>query len=407
MNHEKLTSFDDARKIMLKNVRGNETETISLEDAEDRVLAENIYSKVDIPHFSNSAVDGFGFKISKVKNKEYKIVGESRPGNPYLKKLKDGEAIKIYTGAYVIRNITGIDAICMEENCEQVGQKIKCIKKIKKGENIRIKGEDVKKNRKVFKNGRKIRSIDLSQLCSIGIKKIKVYKKLKIGIFSSGDELCSFSEKKDKYQIYDSNKLTLISLFKKIGCEVIDLGIIKDSLNETKKKITNNLNKIDLLVTSGGVSNSSTDNIGKFLKENGKIYFWRLSIKPGRPFVFAKFGKTPFIGLPGNPVATIITFFMLVIDYVKRLSGIKDSETICRYLPCDFDFKKKKGRTEWVRGSMIRKNKRFFLKRFQSTGSGIISSISQSEGIIELDEKKEYIKKGSILKFLRYEDMLN
>ena len=250
----------------------------------------------------------------------------------------------------------------MEENCELIGKKIINIKIYNKGSNIRIKGEDVKKNKLVFKSGKKIRSVDLSQLCSIGTTKIKVYKKLKIGLFSTGDELCSDFEKRNKYQIYDSNKLALASLFKKIGCEVIDLGIIKDCLTETKKRIQKNLNKIDILVTTGGVSNSSTDNVGKFLKEYGKIYFWRLSIKPGRPFVFGKVGKVPFIGLPGNPVAAIITFFMLVIFYVKKLSGIKDYEIICRYLPCDFDVKKKKGRTEWVRGSIINKKRKIVLK---------------------------------------------
>ncbi len=404
---EKLASFEYAKKIMLKNTRKQKIETIYLKNAEDRILAEDIYSKVDIPHFDNSAVDGFGFKNNENNLNGYNLVGESKPGSPFLKKLNDDEAIRVFTGAYVIKKITGIDTICMEENAQLIGKTVRNIKMTKTGDNIRKKGEDVKKNKKIFRIGKKIRSIDLSQLCSIGIKKIKVYKKLKIGIFSSGDELCSNLKERKKYQIYDSNKLALISLFKKIGCEVVDLGIIKDSFSETKKKIENKLNKIDLLVTSGGVSNSSTDNIGKFLKKNGKIYFWRLSIKPGRPFIFGDLNKVPFIGLPGNPVAAIITFFMLVVDYIKKLSGSNEKQIISRYLPCDFNLKKKKGRTEWLRGSIVKKNNSYFLKKFPTTGSGIISSISQSEGVIELDKKEAYIKKGSILKFLRYEDMLN
>jgi len=295
----------------------------------------------------------------------------------------------------------------MEENAELKGKVLKNIKKIRTGENIRLKAEDVKKNTKILKIGRKIRSVDLSQLCSIGIKKIKVYKKLKIGVFSTGDELSSSFKNKKKYQIYDSNKLALISLFTKIGCEVVDFGIIKDSFSETKKKITNKLNKVDLIVTSGGVSNSRTDNIGKFFKENGRILFWRISVKPGRPFAFGEINKIPFVGLPGNPVAAIITFFMLVVDYVKKLSGYNENQIISRFLPCDFNLKKKIGRTEWLRGSIIKKKNSYVLKRFPSTGSGIISSITQSEGIIELDEKKGYIKKGSVLKFFRYEDLLN
>ena len=403
---KKLASFEYAKKVMFKNIKKIKTEIIDIYNAGDRVLAENIYTKIDIPNFDNSAVDGFGFKNSK-KIKEYKVVGESRPGKPFIRKLNDNEAIRVYTGAYVLKEVTGIDTVCMEENAELNGKVLINIKKTRSGANIRLKAEDVKKNTKILKIGRKIRSVDLSQLCSIGIKKIKVYKKLKIGVFSTGDELSSSFKNKKKYQIYDSNKLALISLFTKIGCEVVDFGIIKDSFSETKKKITNKLNKVDLIVTSGGVSNSSTDNIGKFFKENGRILFWRISVKPGRPFAFGEINKIPFVGLPGNPVAAIITFFMLVVDYVKKLSGYNENQIISRFLPCDFNLKKKIGRTEWLRGSIIKKKNSYVLKRFPSTGSGIISSITQSEGIIELDEKKGYIKKGSVLKFFRYEDLLN
>ena len=405
--HKNLLSFNQAKKIMLNSIKINKIETVNFEVSQDRILAEDIYSKINVPEFDNSAVDGFGFINSNKKNRELKIIGESKPGRPFLDKLTENQAIRVFTGAYLLKEITKINTVCMEEDTVTEGNKLKLKKKFKTGSNIRLKGEDVKKNKKIFKVGRKIRSLDLSQLSSIGIKKVKVYKKLRVGIFSSGDELCGIKKKKSKYQIYDANKLALISLFKKIGCEVNDFGIIQDEYLQTKKKILSKLNLIDILVTSGGVSKSKTDIIGKFLKENGKIKFWRLAIKPGRPFAFGKIKDTPFIGLPGNPVAAIITFFMLTIDYIKLVSGIKERDFIERVLPCDFSLKKKKGRTEWLRGKIIKKKNSFYLQKFTSTGSGIISSISQSQGIIELDAKKDYIKKGTLLKFFRYEDMLN
>ena len=406
--HKNLISFKSARKIMSRTLNHKtKTEIKNLKDCEGRILAKNIFSEINVPEFDNSAVDGFGFINSNEINKELEIIGESKPGKPFLEAIKKNQAIKIYTGAYVLKDITKVNTVCMEEDCDSDGEKIRIIKKFKTGNNIRIKGEDAKKKQKIFSSGRKIRSIDLAQLSSIGVKKLKVFKKIRVGIFSSGDELCEFPKKKSRYGIYDANKLVLVTLFKKIGCEVIDLGIIKDNYSETKKLIFKKIKSLDVIVTSGGISKSKTDMVGKFFEDNAEIEFWRLSIKPGRPFAFGKVKNTPFIGLPGNPVAAIITFFMLVIDYIKILSGLKENQIIERILPCDFEMKKKKGRTEWLRGRIIQKKNLHYLTKFNSTGSGIISSISQSHGIIELDEKKEYIKKGSLLKFYRYEDMLN
>ena len=406
--YKNLISFKSAKKIMLSTINPKtKTEIKNLKDCEDRILAKDIFSEINIPEFDNSAVDGFGFINSNVIDRNLEIIGEAKPGKPFLNKIKKNQAIKIYTGAYILRNITKVNTVCMEEDCDSDGKTVKIIKKFKTGNNIRLKGEDIKKKQKIFLSGRKIRSVDLAQLSSLGIKKLKVFKKIRVGIFSSGDELCEFPKKKSKFEIFDANKLVLVSLFRKIGCEVIDLGIIKDDYSKTKKLILSKIKSLDVIVTSGGISKSKTDKIGKFFENNAHIEFWRLSIKPGRPFAFGKVKNTPFIGLPGNPVAAVITFFMLVIDYIKILSGLKENQIIERILPCDFEMKKKKGRTEWLRGMIINKKNEHYLTKFTSTGSGIISSISQSHGIIELDEKKEYIRKGSLLKFYRYEDMLN
>ncbi len=407
--NEKLISVNQARKIMLRNAkRIIQTETIGINQCEGRVLAENIYAKFNIPEHHNAAVDGYAFTHKSLgeKTKKFKIIGESFPGKPFLGRLKEKEAIRIYTGAYIFDfKDSKIDTVCMEENCKISGNHIQIIRIPKKGSNIRLRGEDIKKNKVAFKKGKKIRSVDLSQLSSLGLKKIKVLKKLKVGVFSSGNELAN--SKKKEFDIYDSNKISLLNLIKRIGCDSFDLGIIKDDFNESKSKILKCAEKYDLILTSGGVSQSKMDKIGKTLRKCGKIAFWRLAIKPGRPFAFGMIKGKPFIGLPGNPVAVIVTFFMLVIDYIKKLSGIKKNEIIERILPANFSMKKKIGRREWLRGSIkLEKNKQV-LEKFNTTGSGIISSISQSDGIIEIDEKKTNVSKGTLLKFFRYEDMLN
>ncbi len=390
----------------LKNFK-NTSELIDFRDSENRVLANNIISKNNIPEFDNSAVDGFGINYNSIKKgkKTLKIVGESRPGQPFKNKVKNGEAIVIFTGAFILKK-NNIDTVCFEENCRVENNILKILKLPEKGDNIRKKGEDIKKNQVAFKKGRKIRTVDLTQLSSLGLKKIKVFKKIKVGVFSSGNEI-SLSSKKKKYSIFDANKTVLISLVKRLGCEISDLGLIKDNFEHTKKKLNENLSSFDLIITSGGVSKSRIDHIGSFFSISGKVNFWQLALKPGRPFAFGKLNDTPFIGLPGNPVAAVITFLMLAVNFLKKLSGIKKTEIIERLIPANFEIKKKTGRTEWLRGSIKVINNNFFLEKFHTSGSGIISSISNTDGIIEINEDVKFVKKGTLLKFYRYEDILS
>jgi molybdopterin molybdotransferase len=408
-NNKMLISVNSAKKKMIDSLKNykNASEFIDFKDSENRVLANNIVSKNNIPEFDNSAVDGFAINYNSIKKgkKTLKIVGESRPGKPFKNKVKNGEAIVIFTGAFILKK-NKVNTVCFEENCLIEDNNLKIIKLPEKGDNIRKKGEDIKKNQIAFKKGRKIRTVDLTQLSSLGLKKIKVFKKIKVGVFSSGDEISSSSKKK-KFSIFDANKTVLISLIKRLGCEISDLGVIKDNFEHTQKKLNKNLSSFDLIITSGGVSKSRIDHIGNFFSTSGKVNFWQLSLKPGRPFAFGKLNNTPFIGLPGNPVAAVVTFLMLVVNFLKKLCGIKKTEIIERLIPANFEMKKKPGRTEWLRGSIKIINNNFFLEKFHTSGSGIISSISNTDGIIEINEDVKYIKKGTLLKFYRYEDILN
>ena len=405
--NQKLMCAKIAQKKMKESISFiNKSEKISIEHCQNRIIAENIYSKYNIPFQDNSAVDGYAINFcQKKKIKTFILVGESKPGKPYNKKLKENEAISIYTGSYIIDK-NKINTVLMLEDCKISKNKITIKKKFRVGQNIRKKGEDLKENQIVFRKGRQIRTVDIAQLLSIGQKKIKVYKQVTVGVLSTGSEI-NQTKKKQNHLIFDANKLTLISMLKKIGCNTVDLGTIKDDFQDTKKKILNNIPNCDLLISSGGVSNSDTDMIGKVLISHGKINFWKLAIKPGRPFAFGEIKKTPFIGLPGNPVATIVTFLMLVVDYIKVLSGNREFPDRSRYISSGFSMKKKLDRREWIRGSIINKGKKQLLEKYKTTGSGIISSISQSEGIIEVEENVDYIRKGMKLKFQTFEDILS
>ncbi len=403
-----LISVNKARKLLIKSLKNkkNYSEAVETKASVNRITSKTLYSNKNIPEFDNSAVDGYGFNYNSLKKfKSLKIIGESRPGFPFQKKIGFGEAIVVYTGSYILKK-NKIDTVCFMENCRVENGKLNFLKKPLKGENIRCLGEDIKKNQVVMEKGKKIRSVDIAQLASLGLKKINVFKKLKIGVFSSGNEITQTSKKK-QFTIFDANKDVLIAMINKIGCEPFDLGVIQDDLSETKKNILKNLSKYDLIITTGGISTSTQDNVSKFFSNSGDIKFWRLAVKPGRPIAFGLLRNKPFIGLPGNPVAAIVTFLMLITDYLKQLSGNKYLENIERFLPANFTMKKKVGRTEWLRGSIKIINKEQKLEKFSKTGSGIISSISKSEGIIEIEEDLEYIKKGTLLKFYRYEDILN
>lgn len=388
------------------------SEKINITESEGRVVFKDIKSLINVPSYDNSAVDGFAFNFDeykKSKSKIFKITDSSKPGEPHRQKICSAELIEIFTGAPIInkKGAIKIDTVVMEEDVIRYPENlIKLPNDIKKHSNIRRCAEDIKKQQIIFTKGRKIRAVDVGFLSSVGVKNIEVYKKIKVGVFSSGNEI-SKSNIKKKFQIFDSNKLTLIFLLKKIGCDVVDLGILLDDYSSTKKKLLNSSKKLDLVLTSGGISSGKTDNISKVMLEVGKLNFWRVAVKPGRPIAFGYINKTPFFGLPGNPVAVIVTFLMFVRSFILKMNGRIDKSIRHVFVISDFDFNKKKNRTEWLRGKLIQKNSKIFVKKFISEGSGILSSVINTDGIIEIPSNKKFIKKGDLLKFYKYEELLN
>ena len=413
--NQKLISLQTAYRVISRKAKKiNNFEVISLENSEGRILAESLISKTNIPNYNNAAVDGFAFNFNELKrnikknNKFLKNIGSSRPGKPFLKKIDSGESIEIFTGSYLISNTKKCpDTVVMRENCEIKDNILRIIKIPKKGANIRLMGEDIKKGKVIMKKGEKIRPVDLGFISSIGINKLKVYKKVKVGIFSSGNEISTNTMNKAKYKIFDSNKITLITLLKKLNCEVIDMGIIEDNYKESEKRLNEAANIVDLIITTGGVAGSGSDLIVKAVNNIGELDIWKLAIKPGRPLAFGSIKGKPFFGLPGNPVAVVVTFFMIILSFLQRIQGRNSLPFFYNLIPSNFSFKKKEGRTEWLRGSAKLIKEKIVLEKYKSEGSGILSSISQSDGIIELEEEKKFIKKGELLKFYKFGDFLN
>ena len=409
--NRKLTNFRTAKMAIMKEARLIvKTEYIEIDSCVGRILAEDVKSKINVPPSDNSAVDGYGFNyLNSLKNKSLKIIGSSKPGEPFLQKLMPNTTVRVFTGAALLKNKSScnIDTVIMTEDCIIVGDKVFFKRLLKKGSNIRLKSEDIRKGNIIMSKGIKIRPYDVGYLASVGIKKLKVYKKINVGVFSTGNEIKKEGIKKNDFKIFDSNKLNLLSLLDRIGCHVQDLGIIKDDLNQTHKKLLESTNNCDLIITSGGVAASETDQIIKTINEIGEIFVWKLAIKPGRPIAFGKIKSKFFFGLPGNPVAVLVTFFMIIVDFIYTISGRTKLPIKYNLLESNFNFKKKIGRTEWLRGSIKEYKNKLKVSKFNNEGSGILTSIAKTDGIIELNEKTEFVTKGEMLKFYKYEDFLN
>lgn len=406
----KLTDIEKALKIVEKNlIKTTGYEEVSLELSEGRILAENLISRFDVPSYDNAAVDGFAFNFKHFKKNKNELIiaNSSKAGKPFSGKIKEGQAIEIFTGSFIFKEKSNIDTVVMHEDCIVKKKKVKILNLPPKGSNIRPKGEDIKKGTVLFEKGTKIRSVDLGAMASIGLSKIKVYKKIKVGIFSTGNELSKNKSTKEKFKIFDSNKVTLISLFKKLNCITFDLGTLRDNYEISKKKLLGSASKVDIIITTGGVADSQSDFVVKVLNDIGELKLWRISVKPGRPFAFGKINKKPIFGLPGNPVAVVVIFFMIILKFLNKMNGRDSYFLKYRLIPSGFSFKKKLGRTEWLRGSIILQNNQLVLKKFASEGSGILSSIIKSEGIIEIEKDKHYIEKGEKLKFYNFEELLN
>ena len=403
----KLVKLNTAIKIIKKNFNLQQyTELVNLKDTLNRISGENIISSINVPAHSNSAVDGYAinFKEYSNGNRKFKIIGKSSAGHPFNKKLQKLNSIKVLTGAMLPPNL---DTIIMEEDCEIIDNILILPENVKKGINYRYLGEDIKKNSIVYKKGHKIKPQDIGVLASLGIKKIRAYKALKIAIFSSGDELVNVGTPINKGQIYDSNREMIIAFLIKLGFLVTDLGILKDKSdiieNKLKKASINN----DLIITSGGMSLGDEDHIKNIIDNNGSIYAWRLAIKPGRPVGFGMFNKCPIIGLPGNPAAAFITFLVVAIPILKQMSGQIVNKYNLIPITGDFYYTKKKGRKEFIRVKLINKKNKLTLQKFPKAGAGILTSTTWSSGIGILDEKVEEIKPGDKINYLSFNEILN
>jgi len=379
--------------------------TVTLVHAIGRILAEDIVATADVPPHHNSAVDGYAVYFRDLEREGYThlpITGRVTAGHPLKRRVIPGEAIRIFTGA-VMPN--GPDTILMQEDCREHNGDVIIRSGIRCGANMRHAGEDISRGDTVLQSGQRLRPQEIALAASVGRKQLDVFSPLRIAVFSTGDELRKPGTRLATGCIYDSNRYMLIAALKQMGCRVTDLGIIVDKAEAVSKALAAASINHDLLITSGGVSVGDEDHVCGAVDALGKLHFWRLAIRPGRPVALGQIGSTPFVGLPGNPVAVMVTFLLIARPLILLLSGSTDIIPVHYKVRAGFDYEKKKDRREFIRVrlNMTPDGVPVAIK-FPRDGAGILSSLVESDGLVELPENMTKLVAGNLVDFMPFNE---
>ena len=391
-----------AVKEILKSIaKIKKSETINIMDSLGRVSSKNIKSSINIPSFRNSAMDGYAINIRNLEKNKYvlKEQGISLAGQPYNKKLKNGETIRVMTGAVIPDNC---DAVIMKEMTNLKSNMISFPNFMQKNQNIRNIGEDIKKGDIVIKKGRQINYVDLGILSSLGIAKIDVIRKPVVSFFSTGDELVSINKKLKKGLIYDSNRYLLFGLLSELPVQIKDMGVVKDDEKILIRKLQECANKSDIIITTGGVSVGDADYIKSALKKVGKVNFWKIAIKPGRPLAYGKINNASFFGLPGNPVSAAVTFQIFIIPAIRRMLQMTMFSKLILNAIVKSSLSKKKGRVEYKRGLLEQKDGGYIVNTTGLQGSNILSSLSKANCYIRLSSETDNVNKGDVVEVIPF-----
>lgn len=406
---QNMLSADEALSFLLARVRpANETEQIATADALGRVLAERLSSVVNVPPLDNSAMDGYAVRIADLINASTRLrVTQRIPAGTVGQPLEAGQAARIFTGAPVP---AGCDAVVMQEYCGVEGDTVTVRKPPKIGENIRRSGEDIAAGAEILPAGIRLRPQEMGLAASVGIATLRVYRKLKVATFFTGDEIVMPGEPLKPGQIYNSNRFVMTGLLQALGCEVVDLGIVPDDFAATVKVLEAAAAGADLIITSGGVSVGEEDHVKAAVEAVGKLDLWKIAIKPGKPLAFGEVGdvrKVPFIGLPGNPVSAFVTFCLFVRPFILRSQGIATTAPQAFSLKADFDWLKPDKRREFLRARLhTTENGEVGVQLYPNQGSGVLTSTAWADGLVEVPEGSP-IHRGKTVKFLPFSGLLN
>jgi molybdopterin molybdotransferase len=403
-----MMSVDEAVGIIIARVRAvGESERVTLADADGRILARDVAAPLPLPPFTNSAVDGFavaGADLPRDNEQAFPVAGRVQAGSSGGA-ATPGHAVRIFTGAPMP---DGTDTVFMQEDVRlEASGRVVVPAGLKTGANVRPAGEDIPAGTIALKAGQRLRPQDVALAAAFGMTQLDVTRRVRVAVFSTGDELASPGTERGAAQLFDSNRFMLVALLKRLGCKISDLGILRDEREPLSKALKKAARTHDLILTSGGVSTGEEDHVKAGVESVGSLVLWRMAIKPGRPVAMGIIGGTPFIGLPGNPVASFVTFVHVVRPTVLALSGARPAPLVPIPVRAAFAYKKKSGRREYVRVSLRRAEDGVLEAiKFPREGAGLLSSLVDTDGLVELGEAVTKVEPGERVGFLGYANLL-
>ena len=401
-----MLSVEQAREYLLQRTRGiEESERIAVVDALGRIVAGDVVAPIDVPGHANSAMDGYAVRSADIpaSGESTLRVTQRIAAGDVGSALAAGEAARIFTGAPVPE---GADAIAIQEDCRRDGTSVVVPGPLAPGTFVRPRGNDIRSGAVVLESGTRVRPQEMGVAASVGIDRIEVRRRPRVAIVSSGDELRLPGEPLGPGQIYNSNRFTLIGLLERLGCDVVDLGLVADTLEATRAALLDGANRADVLITTGGVSVGEEDHVRRALESVGELEMWKVRVKPGKPIVYGRIGPSDLLGLPGNPVSALVTFCLFVRPFILRRLGAARVFPVPVRVAARFEWPKPGGRREYARARLVMGEDGDAAAEIHTRqGSDVLSATAWATGLVEIAEGTT-VAPGDRVRYYSFGDLL-
>jgi molybdopterin molybdotransferase len=387
------------------------SERLFVRNALGRVLAEDVISTANVPGHDNSAMDGYAVRFADLAAEgetTLTLAGSAFAGRVFEGRVGAGQCVRIMTGGVIPQ---GADTVVVQEVVRSEGERITIPPKQRQGQHLRHAGEDLRAGEPAIRAGKIIRPAELGLIASLGVAEVNVRRRLRVAFFSTGDELCSVGTPLKEGEVYDSNRYTLFGMLTRLGCEVIDLGVVRDEPATLEAAFHQAAAQADAILTSGGVSVGEADFIRGLMAQLGEVAFWKIAMRPGRPMAFGRIGSDAnsawLFGLPGNPVAVMVTFYEFVREALLKMMGVSPIEPLPQFrVPCVTALKKRPGRSEFQRGILFRENGEWKVRATGSQGSGVLRSMSEANCFIVVEHERGNVEPGEPVDVQPFEGLI-
>lgn len=392
-------SVEQARKLILGLVGpAAGTERLFVRNALGRVLADDVLATANVPGHDNSAMDGYAVRFADLAaegDTVLRLAGASFAGRTFAGRVEAGQCVRIMTGGVIPE---GADTVVIQEVVRAENDRIVVPPKQRQGQHVRRAGEDLRAGTPAIHAGKVVRPAELGLIASLGVAEVNVRRRLRVAFFSTGDELCSVGTPLGEGEVYDSNRYTLYGMLTRLGCEAIDLGVVRDDPAALEAAFRRAAVQADVILTSGGVSVGEADFIRGMMEKQGEVAFWKIAMRPGRPMAFGKINDAWLFGLPGNPVAVMVTFYEFVREALLKMMGVAPVDPLPQFrVPCVTPLKKRPGRSEFQRGILFRENGEWKVRATGTQGSGVLRSMSEANCIIVVEHERGNVEPGELV----------